>query len=147
LAYCFFQKIKKVPIRIILLVLVTVGVFFPVFAIAQTSVENGPAVKIDSHRIIGRWVRPDGGYILEFKDIGDDGKLTAAYYNPGPINIFRAELRDDNGTINIVVELRDANYPGSTYTLQYDAETDRMVGTYFQAVGKITYDILFIRNK
>jgi hypothetical protein len=33
-------------------------------------------------RLIGQWVRPDGGYVLELKEIGDDGSLKAAYYNP-----------------------------------------------------------------
>jgi hypothetical protein len=39
----------------------------------------------------------------------------------------------------VVVELRDVNYPGSTYTLTYDPGTDRLTGTYYQAVaGKPT---------
>jgi len=46
----------------------------------------------------------------------------------------------------VFVELRDVNYPGSTYTLQYDAASDRMKGAYFQAVEKQTYKIEFTRR-
>ena len=45
------------------------------------------------------------------------------------------------------VELRDVNYPGSTYTLQYDAASDRLMGTYFQAVAKQTFRIEFARGR
>jgi len=45
------------------------------------------------------------------------------------------------------VELRDANYPGSTYSLQYDATIDRLKGTCFQAVQRQTFDIEFVRAR
>jgi len=53
------------------------------------------------------------------------GKLKAAYFNPRPINVAKAEWRSMAGRIQIFVELRDVNYPGSTYTLIYDPEKDR----------------------
>jgi len=102
---------------------------------------------IDAQGIIGRWVRPDGGYVLEIKEIGKDGILKAAYFNPRPINVARAELRRDNDIIRILVELRDVNYPGSTYYLQYEQSTDRLIGTYFQAVEKATFQIEFVKAK
>ncbi len=100
----------------------------------------------DEKGILGRWVRPDGGYVLEIQEIGKDGSLKAAYLNPRPINIARAEIRRENDTIHIIVELRDVNYPGSTYFLQYEKSTQRLIGTYFQAVEKTTFSIEFVKT-
>lgn len=104
-------------------------------------------LKTDEQRLTGRWIRSDGGYILELKDIKKDGKLKASYFNPRSINVFRAEWNRKEGRINIFVELRDVNYPGSKYILQYDPESDRLTGIYFQAVERETYDIEFERIK
>ena len=103
--------------------------------------------KINEQRLIGRWLRPDGGYVLELKEIGKDNTLTAAYFNPQPIKVFKAEWKSKQGIIKIFVELRDVNYPGSKYSLKYDPKTDRLIGTYFQAVHGETYDIEFVRGK
>lgn len=105
------------------------------------------SAQTDFQRLEGRWVRPDGGYILELRNIKKDGSLSAAYFNPRPIKVFRAEAKQKDGRISLFVELRDVNYPGSTYTLQYDAATDRLRGTYFQAVEKQTFNIEFVRVK
>ena len=103
--------------------------------------------KINEQRLIGRWLRPDGGYVLELKEIGKDNTLKAAYFNPQPIKVFKAEWKSKQGIIKIFVELRDVNYPGSKYSLQYDPKTDRLKGTYFQAVYGETYDVEFVRDK
>jgi hypothetical protein len=97
--------------------------------------------------LLGHWLRPDGGYILELKEIGKDGSLKAAYFNPRPINVARAVLSHEDGRLTIFIELRDVNYPGSKYNLQYDPKTDRLKGTYFQAVQKQTFDVEFVRVK
>jgi hypothetical protein len=104
-------------------------------------------VQTDVQLLVGRWVRPDGGYILELRDIKKDGSISAAYYNPRPINVFSAKWSRKEGKINLFVELRDVNYPGSKYNLQYDPKSDRLKGTYFQAVEKQTFDIEFVRVK
>ena len=111
------------------------------------SAEPAKPALSDFQHIEGRWVRPDGGYVLELKDIKKDGSLTAAYFNPQPIRIFRAEASKKNGAITLFVELRDVNYPGSTYKLHYDTATDRLKGTYFQAVERQTFNIEFIRAR
>jgi hypothetical protein len=103
--------------------------------------------KTDFERIEGHWVRPDGAYILELPNIKKDGSISAAYFNPRPIKVFRAKAGSKGGRIILVVELRDVNYPGSTYTLQYDAASDRLKGTYFQAVHRQTFDIEFVRTR
>jgi hypothetical protein len=103
--------------------------------------------KINEQRFIGRWVRPDGGYILELKDIKKDGNLKAAYFNPLPIKVFKAEWKRKQEIITVFVELRDVNYPGSKYNLQYDPKTDRLKGTYFQAFYGETFDVEFVREQ
>ncbi len=120
-------------------------------AVAATAgkADTGKAVPVqtDFQRLEGRWIRPDGGYVLELRNVKKDGSLTAAYYNPRPIRVFRAEASRKDGTLSVFVELRDVNYPGSTYTLQYDPAMDRLRGIYFQAVEKQTFDIEFVRAK
>lgn len=115
--------------------------------IAAGAAEPAKTSQSDFQRLEGRWIRPDGGYILELKDVKPDGSLTAAYYNPTPIRVFRAEAVNKNGKITLTVELRDVNYPGSIYTLIYDANSDRLRGKYFQAVEKRTFTIEFLRAK
>jgi len=101
----------------------------------------------DPQRLVGRWVRPDGGYVLALGEVTKDGSVKAAYFNPRPINVSRAEVRRVAGALTVVVELRDVNYPGSTYTLQYDPASDRLKGAYFQAVEKQTFVVEFVRAK
>jgi len=103
--------------------------------------------EVSFQRLEGRWVRPDGGYVLELRTIKKDGSVTAAYFNPKPIKVFRAKSSHKDGRIHLFVELRDANYPGSTYNLIYDPMSDRLKGTYFQAVERLTFDIEFMRAK
>ncbi len=100
----------------------------------------------DEQRLIGRWVRPDGGYVLHVQEIAKDGAMTAGYFNPRPIKVAKAEWSQKDGTLTVFVELRDINYPGSTYTLQYDPASDRLKGKYFQAVEKQTFTIEFVRR-
>jgi hypothetical protein len=104
-------------------------------------------VQTDVQRLEGRWVRLDGGYVLDLREIKKDGSVTAAYFNPRPINVFRTEWNRKQGVITVFVELRDVNYPGSTYTLQFDPKSDRLKGTYFQAVERQTFNIEFVRVK
>jgi len=101
----------------------------------------------DFDALNGRWVRPDGGYILEIKAVDANGKIDAVYLNPKPINIAKADATRDGSTVKVFVELRAPNYPGSTYTLTYDQEQDQLKGIYFQAVEQQRYDVYFVRMK
>lgn len=76
-----------------------------------------------------------------------DGMLKAAYFNSRPINVSRAELKRRGDTLTVYIELRDVNYPGSKYSLQYDPKTDRLIGTYFQAIQQEAYNVEFMRAK
>jgi hypothetical protein len=116
------------------------------FAQAGKSLKSPPGA-IDEQRLVGRWVRPDGGYLLEFRAVHKEGSAEAAYFNPKPVKIFQAIWTRQDGKIKIWVELRDVNYPGSTYNLEYIPESDRLTGTYFQAVEKQIYAVQFVRAK
>lgn len=59
--------------------------------------------------------------------------------------IARAEARDNCGELKVFVELRDINYPGSTYNLTYDRTRDLLHGVYFHAVAGQKYDVAFKR--
>ena len=110
--------------------------------------ENPPAAgsKDTFERLAGRWQRPDGGYILAIKSVANSGAIDAAYFNPrGPIHVARAEASLDGTTVKVFVELRDVNYPGSTYALTYDAASDQLKGIYYQAVEKQRFPVAFLR--
>ena len=114
---------------------------------ADPSGERGPSGSvINPDRLAGRWIRPDGGYILDIKGIEKDGKVKAAYFNPRAVNVFKARVQYKEGVPSLFVELRDINYPGSKYNLRYDSFTDRLKGKYFQAVEKRTFDVEFVRD-
>jgi hypothetical protein len=115
----------------------------------QTTKESvaAPEARVGFDRLKGRWLRPDGGYVLEIREIDGSGKMVAAYFNPRPINVSRAEASQVGETTKVFIELRDKNYPGSTYTLTYDPQSDQLKGTYFQAALQQTFEVEFIRMK
>ena len=84
----------------------------------------------------GRWVRPDGGYVIDIKNFNPSGKLEATYSNPNPIAVSKAEATAEAGVLKMFFELRGAGYPGSTYTLSYVPSTDQLRGIYFQAAAR-----------
>lgn len=98
-------------------------------------------------KLAGQWERPDGGYVLEIKSIDPSGKVEAAYFNPNPINVSRAAAFREKGSTKLVVELRDEGYPGCTYTLELNPQTDQLAGQYFQAAQQQTYEVVFTRLK
>jgi len=105
--------------------------------------------KTDQNQLVGRWVRTDseGNYIIEIKNVIADGKLDASYFNPNPIKVGRAEWQQKNGSLMIVVELQDVNYPGSTYTLNFNPSVNRMTGNYYQAVEGANFNVEFVRAR
>lgn len=105
--------------------------------------------KTDEGLLVGRWTRTDseGAYVIEIKSASSDGKLDARYFNPNPIKIGRAEWQKKNNNLVVVVELRDVNYPGSTYTLNFIPTENRMTGNYYQAVEGANFDVEFVRPR
>jgi phosphoglycolate phosphatase-like HAD superfamily hydrolase len=97
-------------------------------------------------KLIGQWVRPDGGYILDIRSITQDGKIEMAYLNPQPINVSKAQATIKEGIIHLFIELRDRNYPGNYYTLAYDSPSDRFLGIYHHLGIGQDFDVYFIRQ-
>ncbi len=108
---------------------------------------KGMEQKSDYKRLVGKWLRPDGGYVLELKDVKSDGHLKALYFNPRPINVSKVEWRRMGERLQVFVELSDVNYPCCTYTLIYSPEQDSLGGYYYQAALGQTFDIVFVRMK
>lgn len=114
----------------------------------QKTEANAPAkapvqLTVAFEKIKGKWMRSDGGYSLEFKGLKPNNELDAAYFNPGPIHVGKAKISEERGFTKVFVELQDVNYPGSLYTLFFDAEKNRLVGSYFQATQQVTYEVSF----
>ena len=110
--YYYLRSKKKTVPAAIFLVLIGLIALAPALAVDGDADDVRLIDKNNLQHILGRWVRPDGGYILDLKEIGKDGTLKAAYFNPTPINVYRAELGREQGAITILVELSDVNYPG-----------------------------------
>jgi hypothetical protein len=98
-----------------------------------------------AERLHGRWLRPDGGYILEIRDTQSGGTMTASYFNPNPIHVEKAEWAEKDGALNVMIVLRAPNYPGSMYALQYMPEKDVLAGQYHQAAIGQTFEVFFTR--
>ena len=138
-------------------ILPTLVLAFGVFAgpaIAQDT--KAPTVKVEKpsdasesgfDTLRGRWVRPDGGYVITIQGVGPDGKLDAAYANPRPLPFAEAQASRDNKTIKLFFELRAGGYNGSTYTLTYDPANDVLYGVYYQAVARQRFNVYFERAK
>ena len=81
---------RLVSLAVSLLLFAVSGTFYRLSMAAAADTPQS-AGKIDEQRLLGHWVRPDGGYVLELKEIGKDGTLKAAYFNPRPINVAKAD--------------------------------------------------------
>jgi len=103
--------------------------------------------QMDPAIMTGRWHRPDGGYLLELGGVGPEGSMNAAYFNPRPISVSRSAWQRKDGWLEVFVELRDVNYPGCTYTLVYQPETDRLHGICYQASLGQMFEVEFARAK
>ena len=118
-------------------------------ATATTSVQTtSPAATAGAPgfaKLQGRWLRPDGGYILEIRSVAADGKMDAIYNNPNPIHVAKAEASQAGAALKVFVELRDVNYPGCTYTLTYAADSDQFTGIYYQAALQQQFEVVFVR--
>jgi hypothetical protein len=58
-----------------------------------------------------------------------------------------ATFEESYGNLKIILVLRDVNYPGSKYSLNYLPDRDMLAGEYFQAVEGLTFYVEFVRNK
>jgi len=118
----------------------------PTSDLSSQSSAHAPASE-HPQKLVGRWLRPDGGYVIDIRKVETNGELQAAYFNPRPIHVSKARVTRKDEKPHIFIELRDAGYPGATYALTYHKEQDLLTGVYFQpAVGQ-SFDVVFIRMK
>jgi hypothetical protein len=107
--------------------------FFSFFIfVNDTQAQSGTT---DYEKLVGKWVRPDGGYILVIKNVRFDGSIEAEYLNPNRISISKAHVKTELGKINIFVE-----------TLTYDKDTDSLVGVYHHLGINKKFDVHFMRR-
>ena len=97
-------------------------------------------------KLKGRWVRVDGGHVVEIRSVEAGGRLDASYFDPRAIQVAKARASQDGGAVKLVIELGDVSYAGSTYRLRYDAGRDVLEGTYSQASERQMYDVSFMRR-
>lgn len=139
------SKNKIILFSVVAIILVIILIYFNINN--DTNIAPSNRKSPDKNLLIGDWLRTDANYLIRIKSVNEDGALDAQYFNPNTINIGKANWVASNGDLKIVVELRDVNYPGSTYTLNYLADSDMLVGDYFQAVEGLTFYVEFARNK
>jgi len=124
-----------------------VGNHEPAFAASTNGSGSKAEAKVDLQFLKGRWLRPDGGYVLEIRQVDADGQLDAGYFNPNPIRVVSAKASKDGAAVKVYVELNDVNYPGCKYNLTYLPTQRQLVGTYFQAALHQTYEVAFEREQ
>src|SRR5450755_3298070 len=56
--------------------------------------------------LVGRWVRPDGGYVISIKAVDALGKLDASYANPSQLPFYTAEATRAGSDLKLFFELR-----------------------------------------
>jgi hypothetical protein len=95
--------------------------------------------------LVGKWERPDGGYLVTINSVSADGTIDASYANPSQLPFSKAQAKVDGIEIEVFLELTAGGYNGSTYTLHYDADSDVLRGIYYQANAKQQYNIYFER--
>jgi uncharacterized protein (DUF2147 family) len=119
----------------------------PPLALGQYAAKPAAVADAGLSVLPGRWVRPDGGYVITIKSVDAGGKIEAAYANPNPLPFARAEASQEGKSIKLFFELRAGGYNGSTYTLTYDPAADVLRGVYYQAVAQQKFDVYFNRAK
>jgi hypothetical protein len=99
----------------------------------------------DLQKLVGQWTRTDSPYVIEIREVSEDGTLAVSYYNPRSINVSIAKAEIKNGIVEVFVELRDTGYPGSNYTLKYNPGNNSLEGVYFQAAIQQKFNVVFRR--
>jgi hypothetical protein len=151
-------KTEKGGFRVLWVALIAAGAVVAVSLLLLKPQQNEPVpqspdrgatssdAEVDFQKLIGRWLRPDGGYILDIRAVSSDGVMDASYLNPRTIHVAQAKATRKGNTLEVFIELRDQGYPGSTYTLNYDPNEDAFSGIYFQAALKQSFQVVFVRT-
>lgn len=134
-------------IKLFLILILNVSVLLFISCDKKTENKSQIVQKTDKTKIIGEWLRTDSDYLIKIAAVNDDGSMRAQYFNPDPINVGRSNWESISGDFKILIELRDVNYPGSTYTLNYIPDKDMLAGEYYQAVEGLTFYVEFERSR
>lgn len=115
---------------------------------ARTSTEqpSEPVSRDVLNQLVGRWQRPDGGYVLEIGGVDSEGNLQAAYFNPRPINVSQARVTMEQNASQVFIELNDTGYPGATYTLRFHSPQNVLAGIYYQPAVSQSFEVVFVRE-
>jgi len=116
----------------------------PAAPVASAPAARGEG-KPEMQRLVGDWLRPDGGYVLSVRAVDAGGQVEAAYFNPRPIHVARASASLVGNAMKLFVELQDVGYPGCTYDLTYNPNGDTLQGIYFQAQVQQRFNVVFLR--
>jgi hypothetical protein len=108
---------------------------------------NAQADTEQFEKIVGRWLRSDGGYVLVIEKTDEEGNLSVQYLNPRPVNVSQAKAETKENALNVFVELKDKYYPGSYYELIYDEKSDKFIGTYHHLGINQAFDVYFVREE
>ena len=143
----YFYTRAKITVLRLIFILMAAGTLSLLAACQNNDsrAEESAQPSVNIQRLSGRWLRPDGGYILEVRRIHTDGKVEAVYLNPRPINVAEARVEETQGRLRLRVVLRDEGYPGSYYELDYDQDHDQLTGNYYQATMGAVFDVHFVR--
>jgi hypothetical protein len=139
------KKIKLV--LAILLPVILIIVLIVILTKEPSETHSGNKKVADKNVLVGNWFRTDADYRIQISKINEEGTVVANYFNPNPINVGKADWEESYGYLKIIIELRDVNYPGSTYTLSYLPDRDILAGDYYQAVEGLTFYVEFARRK
>lgn len=134
---------------ILISALAVISIIILVFFLSKNGGDNVFTSRkvVDKNLLVGDWIRTDGSYLIKINNVNEDGTLEAQYFNPKPINVESAKWEKYQGNLKITIVLRDQNYPGSTYSINYLPDGDFLAGEYFQAVERSTFYVEFARNK
>ncbi|MCB1008110.1 MAG: hypothetical protein KDB94_04350 [Acidobacteria bacterium] len=96
-------------------------------------------------KLAGWWLRHDQSYMIVIDAIDERGQVAARYLNPQPINVSKAESWVEDGTVHLLLELTDQNYPGNYYELNYQPDQDLWLGLYHHLGIGQDYEVYFVR--
>jgi hypothetical protein len=84
--------------------LLLVPILLLLLAIPAIAGEPLPDPEIQQ-KFIGRWVRSDGGYVINVREVRPGGSVDAEYFNPKSINVSEANVSVWKGFDQLFIKL------------------------------------------
>jgi hypothetical protein len=114
-------------------------------AISKTSPPKEYFQGQDRNLIKGVWGRVDAAGEIKITEVLHGGSLKSTFYNPKLIAIEKSIWTNSSGVLRVYILLREDDYPGSSFTLNYVAVRDVLVGVYYDALTQKSYPVTFER--